>query len=257
MIDEEQKENTIEEQLENAKIKLRGIEKEEGIVYEKGKVLFSGVGGSLLGIVLILLGFFIIPLFSRVINQQFVMIVSILVIITGFIINGRFKYYLVLDYEKKMIYKEKRDKENKTISKDIVLRPKELLAVGVNNQIGQGSKHDPGDIVTGEREESQVALLKSNGELVPLRCFRSKHYPNDCLITDAISILFDVPAVKSNKEQQLKVIKNGINYKLVTEPLKRDSLTVNIMKQIVWTVLGLSLAMIFIMVAGYFLGNKP
>ena len=256
MVDEEKKENTIEEKIENAKIKLRGIVKEENIVYEKGKILFPG-GGPILGLIFVILGFSIIPIFSLFFNKELVMSIAILSIIVGFVISFRVNYYMVLDYEKKMIYREKRDKENKSISKEIMFKPKELLAVGVNNHIGQGGKYDPGDLVTGELEESQVALLKSNGELVSLRGFQSKHYPNDCLISDAISILFDVPAVKCNKEQQLKVIKTGLNYKLVTEPLKRDSFITIVLKKIVFVVVGLSSALIFIMVLSYFLGNKP
>ncbi len=58
MIDEKQKENNIEEKVENAIIKLRGIEKEEQIIYEKGKVLLP-TSVSLLASVLISVGVFV------------------------------------------------------------------------------------------------------------------------------------------------------------------------------------------------------
>ena len=70
MIDEKQKENNIEEKVENAIIKLRGIEKEEQIIYEKGKVLLP-TSVSLLASVLISVGvfvFFALILFPSISN---------------------------------------------------------------------------------------------------------------------------------------------------------------------------------------------
>lgn len=254
MIDEKQKENNIEEKVEKAIIKLRGIEKEEQIIYEKGKVLLP-TSVSLLASVLISVGvfvFFALILFPSI-KLGFGIYISIFIFASGIIVNNRYKYYSVLDYENQMIYKEKRDKESKSLSKDILLKSGELLAVGVNNRICIGRNDDwQGDIVTDEREESEVVLLKSNGELLSLKGFRSKHYPNDCLIADAISILFDVPVVKSEKEWRLKVIKTDLDYKLSTEPLKRDSLMVNFLKQLIKLVIYLGLAFIGIVILSYF-----
>jgi hypothetical protein len=249
MIDEEQKENSIEEKLENAIIKLKGIEKEDEIVYEKGKILFP-IKVPLLAFLLFFLGFFLI---SSILFPTVKLGFGIVFIASAFIIGYRYNYYSVLDYEKQMIYKEIRNKGNKSLSKDILIKSGELLAVGVNNRICIGSNEDGlGDIVTDEREESEIVLLKSNGELLSLQGFRSKHYPNDCLIADAISILYDVPAVKSEKEWKLKVIKEGLDYKLSAEPLKRDSLMVNFLKQAARLIIYVVFGIIVILVLNHF-----
>ena len=260
MFDEAEKVNKavnkdINDKLEDAKLKLSGTIKEEQIKFEKGKIVFNSGNGSIISLIFLVLALISFSL-SKLINPLITFSIAGAFLVLAFLFDSKQKNFLVLDYEKNMIYYEKRDSNNKIISKDIFIKPKELLAVGVNNHIGEGTKYDPGDLVTGEREESNVALLKSNGELYPLYDFLPKHYPNDCLIADAISILFNVPAVKSNKEEQLKVIKTALNYKLTTEPLKRDSIFVIIMKKALWIVLGMGFSLVVLFVLSEFVIKK-
>lgn len=239
-------EEDISKKIEDVKIKLRGIAKEENITYEKGKVLiYKGVPA--LGLIFFFIAF-IILLICRTINSITGLFFCGFFFLLGCITLNKYKIYLVLDYENKIIYKDKRDRNDKSLSKEILLKQNELLSVGVNNHIGQGTRHNPGNIITNEVEESNVVLLKSNGELLALNDFCSRQYPNDCLLTDAISILFDVPAVKSNKEQQLKVVKTDNGYKLITEPLKRDSLAINVFKQALAPILFFVLFFLFLFI---------
>ena len=222
-------EEDVYKRIEDVKENLRGIAEEENITYEKGKVLiYKGVSD-------IALFFFFMALITlivcRIMNSIRGLFFCGLFFLLGYIFINKYKFYLVLDYENKIVYEDKRDIDNESVSKKIIIKQNELLSVGVNNHIGQATRHNPGNMITNEVEESNVVLLKSNGELFPLKDFCSRRYANDCLLADAISILFDVPLVKSDKEQQLKVVRTDDEYKLITEPIKRDSVTVKFLNR--------------------------
>ena len=73
--------------------------------------------------------------------------------------------------------------------------------------------------------ESAVALLKKDGTLLYFNEFiviRLSHM-NNCYLSDAISELFNIPKLNCKDFKELKVVKQGAEYKLTEVILEKPS----------------------------------
>ena len=152
----------------------------------------------------------------------------------GFIVYTEFlfNHYLVIDYNNDVLYLDKRRNGN-SISKKTICYFRDIEAVGVNNNYRQATRADKlEDIKEDNVEYSAVVFLKKDGTMVYFNEFipSNKSYNNNCLLSDAISELFNIPKLNCSKNKQLKVIKKGTNYQFIEVPLEKVSLIINVIK---------------------------
>lgn len=241
----------LEDKLAKAKEYLRQM-KNEKYSFDKGKIIFKRV--SMLGIgehdSLLIIGVVITWILMAVFKSIIVFIVGVILFLIWSFFTRKEKTdrYLVIDYENKVIYNDIR-KNNKSISKEIIIEGNNLISIGINNRIVEASSRGFSDnLITNEVHESAVAFLKNNGELFYFIGFVSNKLQwvdaNNRLMARVISELFDKPLITCSYDMELNVVKAGTTFKLSQKPLKRLSVAQSIIKQVFTTVISFILGLL-------------
>ena len=216
MVDEEKLKNVQKALTELIQNNSYNISTEKGkIVFQKGMLLSTCILLMVIGI-LVLFGF-ALPNYTLI----FLSVAAIGYIIYSEIIVNNF---YVIDYVSGKVYFDKR-RNDQSISKKVIFNLKDAVAVGVNNKLRYRVKGDKEeDIKDNFVEESALVFLKNDGTIVnvfgftPIRC----SYDNNCIISNALSELYNIPKLNCRHGKQLKVIKNGLKPELSEGPLQRD-----------------------------------
>lgn len=216
-----------EERIKNARQILTNIVPNEQYVFsvEQGKLVFKKEMLFTTHIFIGIIGIFMtISMFA----EKFILLLPALIafgfiVYTEFIINN----FYVIDYNNGTFYLDKR-RNGSSISKKMICNFKDIAAVGVNVRYEHAMRGtDPRDNVDRYTKESAVALLKKDGTLIYFNEFiviRLSHM-NNCYLSDAISELFNIPKLNCKDFKELKVVKQGLEYKLTEVPLVKPSET--------------------------------
>lgn len=152
----------------------------------------------------------------------------IFLIIVGFTFYFKFifKSYCVIDYNDETFYIEKRNNNDICISKKIICKFKDIIAVGVNNGFRHASKFDKlEDTIDGYIKQSAVVFLKNDGTLLYFDEFKDTKdmYDNNRIISDTVSEYFNIPKLSCSPDKQFVVLNNGSSFILDEENLEKES----------------------------------
>ena len=221
-----------EQRINNAKQILAKMKSNDlyNLAFEKDTLVFHKVRLPVTNAYIIILAFlFFMGLFVKL---YFLIILSLIGI--GFVVYTEFLFnkYLVIDYNNDILYLDKRRNGN-SISKETICYFKDIEAVGVNNNLRPANRADKLEgIKKNDVEQSALVFLKKDGTLLYFNEFiqSNKSYNNNCLLSDAISEIFNIPKLNCSKNKQLKVIKKGTNFQLTEAPLEKESYAMNLIK---------------------------
>jgi hypothetical protein len=232
-----------EEKLKNIQKALTELIPNDGYNYytEKGKIVFQQ--GMLISTCILIMVIGILVLFGFALPNYTLIFLSVVAI--GYIIYSEIiiNNFYVVDYVGDKFYFEKR-RNDQSISKKVICSLKDVVAVGVNNKLRYRLKGDKEEDIRDDFvEESALVFLKNDGKIINIIGFMPIRYSydNNCIISNALSELYNIPKLNCRHGKQLKVIKKGLKPELSEEPLQKNYDILKIMFLFIFLVFGMAL----------------